>query len=74
MAALGYDAMNLIFHAAKKLKLLTPNELQKKLASIKDFDGVTGKIRIDEKRNGIKSTVILKVDGPNHRFITTVKP
>ena len=44
------------------------------LASVKDYDGVTGKITIDSKRNASKSAVVLKVNGKQNDFVTTVAP
>ncbi len=44
------------------------------LAATKDFDGVTGKITINEKRDATKSAVILKVEGGKFKYLETVEP
>jgi branched-chain amino acid transport system substrate-binding protein len=35
---------------------------------------VTGKITINNERNAVKSAVVVKVDGVNNRYVTTVNP
>jgi len=44
------------------------------LASVKNYDGVTGKITIDEKRNATKSAVVLKVNSNQNDYVATVAP
>jgi branched-chain amino acid transport system substrate-binding protein len=41
---------------------------------VKNYDGVTGKITIDEKRNATKSAVVLKVNGKQNDYVATVAP
>lgn len=44
------------------------------LAATKDFQGVTGKISIDEKRNPIKSAVVLEMKAGKQTFVEKVNP
>jgi branched-chain amino acid transport system substrate-binding protein len=74
MAALGYDAANLLFDAMTRAKSLSGSDLAAAINSTKDFKGVTGNITIDEKRNAKKLAVIQKVDNGTFSFFTTVEP
>ena len=44
------------------------------LAATKDFPAVAGNITINEKRDAVKSAVILKIDGGKFKFVETVNP
>ena len=44
------------------------------LAATKDFDGVTGKTTINEKRDATKSAVILKITSGKYQYLETVEP
>lgn len=74
MAALGYDAANLLFDAMGRAKSLDGKDLAAAINSTKDFKGVTGSITIDEKRNAKKLAVIQKVDNGSFSFFSTVEP
>jgi branched-chain amino acid transport system substrate-binding protein len=74
MAPLGYDAMMILGNAIKTAGSTDAAKIRDALASTKDFDGVTGKITIDAKRNATKSAVVLKVHGKQNDYVTTVAP
>jgi branched-chain amino acid transport system substrate-binding protein len=74
LAALGYDSAKILAKAMEQSKEITPKAIRDELAKISDFPGVTGKITIDSKRNAVKSAVVVKVDGKNNRYVTTVTP
>ncbi len=74
LAALGYDAARILIEAIKLSSETTSPQIREALTKIKDFPGVTGKITIDANRNAIKSAVVVKVDGKNNRFVTTITP
>jgi branched-chain amino acid transport system substrate-binding protein len=74
MAPLGYDAMMILAAAIKTAGSTDAAKIRDAIANIKDFDGVTGKITIDEKRNATKSAVVLKVKGKGTEYATTVAP
>ncbi len=74
LAALGYDAANLLFDAMKRAKSLKGSDLAAALAATKDFAGVTGTITMDSKRNAVKSAVILQIKGGVPTYVTTIQP
>lgn len=74
MAPLGYDAMMILANAIKTAGGTDAAKVRDALANTKDFDGVTGNITIDEKRNATKSAVVLKVKGKETEYVTTVAP
>jgi branched-chain amino acid transport system substrate-binding protein len=74
LAALGYDAANMLFAAMKNAKTLDGPSIRDALAQTKDFPGVTGKITIDEKRNARKEAVVMKVTGDKFGIFKTYTP
>ncbi|KAB2911069.1 MAG: ABC transporter substrate-binding protein [Kofleriaceae bacterium] len=62
LAALGYDAANLMFAAVDRAPSLGGKDLAATIATTKDFVGVTGKISIDPNRDASKSAVVVKVE------------
>jgi branched-chain amino acid transport system substrate-binding protein len=74
LAALGYDAAKILTEAIKKVKEPTGPSIRDELAKVIGFDGVTGKITIDDKRNAVKSAVVVKVEGKDNKFVTTITP
>jgi len=74
MAPLGYDAMMILASAIKTAGGTDAAKIRDALAATKDYDGVTGKITIDEKRNATKSAVVLQVHGKQNDYVTTVAP
>lgn len=74
MAALAYDATYMMAEAIKNAKEITPDAIRDGLAKIKDFKGVTGNITMNDNRDAIKSAVVVKIDGPNYKFVTSVSP
>ena len=53
---------------------VTPKNIRDEIAKTKDFAGVTGKISLNADRNAEKSAVIVQVQGPERKFITTITP
>lgn len=74
LAAMGYDAAMVLVDGMKRAKSLSNTDIRDAIASTKDFQGVTGKISLNEKRDAVKSAVVLKVDGGAFRYVTTVAP
>ncbi len=48
--------------------------LRDRLAQVKDFPGVTGRISIDGNRNAVKSAVVLAVERDGYTYVTTIEP
>lgn len=74
MAALGYDAVYMMAEAMKKSPEVTRENIREHLAQMKDFYGVTGKMSMSEGRDAIKSAVVVKIEGPEYKYVTTVNP
>ncbi|MFN5957303.1 MAG: ABC transporter substrate-binding protein, partial [Planctomyces sp.] len=80
LAALGYDAANILFAAMRSGASLEGPALRDAIAATKDFPGVTGNITINEKRDAVKSAVVVEMavsDGqelPSPRYVKTVSP
>jgi len=74
LGALGYDSGNILFAAMKRAKSLAGKDLAAAIGETKDFAGATGVTTINEKRDAVKSAVILELkDGAPH-FVASVKP
>jgi branched-chain amino acid transport system substrate-binding protein len=74
MAPLGYDAMMILGEVIKNAGSTDAAKIRDGLASVKNYEGVTGKITIDAKRNANKSAVVLKVNGAQNDYVATVAP
>ncbi|WP_136808637.1 ABC transporter substrate-binding protein [Desulfosediminicola flagellatus] len=66
--ALGYDSVNLLLTAISQLDGLTDNVLDnrnaimQRLASIKNYQGVSGSLDMDKTGNPAKSAVVIKIN------------
>ena len=74
LGALGYDSGNLLFAAMKKAKSLGGRDLANAIGETKDFQGATGVITINDKRDAVKSAVILELKDGRPQYVSTVKP
>ncbi len=74
IAALGYDAAQLLFDSLKRAGTTDGVKLREAIATTKDFPAVTGMITIDQDRNATKSAVILTVKNGKFAFVETVDP
>jgi branched-chain amino acid transport system substrate-binding protein len=74
IAALGYDAAQLLADALRRAGTTESARLRDAIAATRDFPGVTGKITIDEQRNATKSAVILTVRDGQFKFVESVAP
>jgi branched-chain amino acid transport system substrate-binding protein len=74
MAALAYDAVFVLAEAIKNVKEITPKNIRDELAKIKNFHGVTGEMSMNENRDAVKSAVVVQVQGPEYKFVTSVNP
>jgi branched-chain amino acid transport system substrate-binding protein len=73
LASLAYDAAIIGLSAIKKANSLNGEVLKNAIKSI-SITGVSGVITFDEKRNPIKSAVILKIENGNQKFMTRISP
>lgn len=74
LAAMGYDAAQVLIAAMEKTKTMSPAEIRDAIAKTKDFPAVTGRITIDEKRNASKPAVVLEVKDGKFLYKSTVNP
>jgi branched-chain amino acid transport system substrate-binding protein len=74
MAALGYDAANVLFAAMERSRSLESADLAPAIAETKDFPGVTGRITLDKDRNAIKSAIMLVMKDRQPHYAATVDP
>ena len=74
IAALGYDAAQLLFDSLKRAGTTDSAKLREAIATTKDLPGVTGHITIDAQRNATKSAVILTVKDGRFAYVETVAP
>lgn len=74
LAALGYDAAQVVIDALKRAPDATGPALRDAIAQTKDFPGVAGNITLDDKRNPMKPAVVLKIEGGKFKYVDTVAP
>ncbi|HEU4734669.1 MAG TPA: ABC transporter substrate-binding protein [Kofleriaceae bacterium] len=74
MAALGYDAANVLFAAMDRAPSLEGDELAATIADTRQFPAVTGNITLDKDRNPVKSAVMLVVKHGERRYAATIEP
>ncbi len=74
MSFLAYDAGMILFDAMKRAGTTDAEKVKNELAKTKDYNGVTGKISINEQRNAIKPAVILEIKGGHFKYKETVQP
>ena len=72
MAALGYDTALILVDSLGRARSTDGPALRDAIAATRGFEGVTGKISMDEKRNARKDAVVLKIEGGKFRYHRTV--
>ena len=71
----AYDSVMLLVDAIKRAKSIDPQEIQKALATTKNFAGVTGNYTFDTNGDPIdKSVVILKFENGKAVYVKTINP
>jgi branched-chain amino acid transport system substrate-binding protein len=74
LAALTYDAVQLIADAARRAGSSDRVALKKALATTRDFPGVTGRTTLDENRNTLKDAAIIAVRGGRCVYVESIRP
>lgn len=75
LAALGYDGAYILADAIKRAGAADPAKIKEAFATTKGFEGVTGKVSIDDQHNPVKAAVILGFDKDgNQTFKAKVNP
>lgn len=74
LAALAYDAANILFTAIEQAKSTDRAAIRDAMAKTKDFKGVTGVITFDENGDPVKSAVVLTIEKGQQKFVQAVNP
>lgn len=74
IAALGYDAGNIVAAAITQAGTTDGDAVRAKLAAMQAFPGVTGAITIDKDRNATKPLVVLKIVNGEYKYHQTIQP
>jgi len=74
VAALTYDSMHMLFHALQKAGRVDREAVRNALASITDFEGVTGTMRFEGTGDPIKSAVVVQIKDGQFRYFDSVAP
>jgi branched-chain amino acid transport system substrate-binding protein len=74
LAALAYDAANILFDAIRRANSTEPAMIRDAIAQTNDFPGVTGRITIDQDRNAVKPAVVLRVRDAKLEYVETIAP
>lgn len=73
LAALAYDATNILIQSIKEANSDDPAKVKDAMAKIQ-FDGVSGRITFDAQHNPVKSATILAVTEAGVKFNSVVNP
>jgi branched-chain amino acid transport system substrate-binding protein len=74
LAALGYDAMNVLADAIRRAGTTDGPKLRDAIAQTANFSGVTGTISINAQRNAIKPIVVLRLENGKYIYQETLQP
>ncbi len=74
VAALTYDAGNLLLAAIAKSGTLERQKVRDALATVDEFEGVTGKMKFRNMNDPVKSAVILQVKNGAFKYYSSVQP
>ena len=74
LAALWYDGARLLAQAVQHAGSPDPEKVRDALAATRDFDGVTGRISIDDNRNASKPGVILEIVNGEPKLVQQITP
>jgi len=72
--ALGADAYFILTGAIGRAKSLEGSKIRGALTEMKNHNGVTGVIKIEEDGNTVKSLVVTRVKNGKFTYVTTVNP
>ena len=74
MAAMGYDAANLLVDAIKRAASIEPAKIKEALASTKSFQSVSGDMSLNEKHDAVRGVVIIEMKNGKQVYRETIKP
>jgi branched-chain amino acid transport system substrate-binding protein len=73
-AALGYDALRIFANATQKAGSLDRKAIRDNIASVRDYQGVSGVITMGPDRDPIKPVAMIKIDGGKLHFAGWITP
>jgi branched-chain amino acid transport system substrate-binding protein len=74
LAALGFDAANVLFDAIRRANTTEGPKLRDAIVATKDFPGVAGKITINKERNTDKPAVVIEINNNKFKYRETINP
>lgn len=75
LAALAYDATNILLEGIKKSGSTDPEKIRQAIQDLKGFKTVSGDVTYDAKGNPVKAAAILQVKADKtYKFVESVKP
>lgn len=74
LAALGYDAANLLIDAMKRANSVDPAKIRDTLEQTKDYKAVSGTLSFDENHNPVKAAVIIEFKDGQQQFSAKIEP
>ncbi len=74
LAALGHDAALALVSAIERAGTTEHRAVRDALASTRDLQGATGSITLNERRDAVKSAVIIEVRESGFRYHSTINP
>jgi len=72
--ALGYDLAKLTVQAIGRAEKQDGESIKSALEDTKDFEGVTGKIRLDKNHNAVKDTVVINLENGKQASSERIHP
>jgi branched-chain amino acid transport system substrate-binding protein len=73
LAALGYDAVNIMLDAVRRAGSADGAAIRDALRTA-NLPTLCGRLRFDEHRNPVKSAVIIKIQNHAQRYFTRIDP
>jgi len=73
LAALGYDAANLLASGIQSAASLSPDDVARALETL-EFEGVTGRWRFDSRHNPLKPVVVVRIQEGDVIFYKDIQP
>ena len=71
LAAQGYDAAKVLYDAMSRAPTIMPKDIRDAIAATKGFQGATGTITMDAKRNADKPLVVVQIKEGKFRYVAT---
>lgn len=74
MAAMGYDAANLLVDAIKRANSVSSGKIREALAATQEFNSVSGSMNLSPTHDAIRGVVIIEMKDGKQVYKETVKP